>query len=361
MRWAIVLTAAIAGLSPGMAAAPTTPGAIPGATLYPRLVEVRHNVGLKGRLLLATLAGIRESRDDGRSWTPLSAVPEPAGTTERCCGVLYELPRAVGALRAGTFLYAATYHLGPRTTTIRVFRSDDGVHWRAHSALATGGPIGKGVWEPQFDTARDGALVVFWSDETDPCCSQRLRRARSYDGVTWIDASDVVRGRMQADRPGMATTARMAGGRTAMTYEICGPLRCAVHIRYATDGWNYGDPRDPGERIETAAGQHLEHAPTVAWDGRRLLVVGQMVVEADGRVSPLNGRILLTGGGRGTAWQPIAAPVPVPAAYDNYCPNYASALLPRDRGRTLLMIASAYDAAGKCLAYGAREAVATTR
>lgn len=349
---ASAVLAAVVGLFLVAATGTSVPAAIPGATLYPRLIEIHRNPALKRRLLLATLAGILQSRDDGRRWAPLSAVPQPSGTTERCCGVIYELPRRVGGLAAGSFLYAATYHLGPRTT-IRIYTSDDGVAWHPHGEIAAGGPPGTGVWEPQFDLARDGALVMFWSDETDACCSQRLRRARSYDGATWIDRSDVVRGRDPADRPGMATTARLPDGRFAMTYEMCGPRRCAVHIRYSVDGWSYGDPLDPGTRIETAAGQYLEHAPTVVASGDRLFVVGQMVVEADGAVSPLNGRTVLTGDGRGP-WRPIAAPVPVPGAYDNYCPNYASAMLPRAQGRELLMVASAHDADKRCLAYGAR-------
>ncbi|WP_288938397.1 sialidase family protein [uncultured Sphingomonas sp.] len=358
MRPAQAWVAAIAAMTSATGwaeerAAPTTPVApvaIAGATLYPRAFEVRQNARWKGRLMLATLAGILQSGDEGRSWAPVSPIPQPAGTTERCCGVLYEVPRRVSDLAAGSFLYAATYHLG-RQTTIRVYRSDDGTHWRPHSELATGGPIGTGVWEPQFDVARDGALVVFWSDETDPCCSQRLRRARSYDGVTWRDTGDLVRGHRQADRPGMATTARMADGRTAMTYEICGPGRCAVYIRYSRDGWDYGDPRDPGVRVQTAAGQYLAHAPTVAASGDRLLVVGQMVFEADDSVSPLNGRVVLEQRGGQGPWRTTAAPVQVPAAYDNYCPNYASMLVPRDGGRTLMEIASAYDAEHRCRAY----------
>lgn len=356
-RWLIGLAAALSAWP----AAARLPRPLDGATLYPRLIEVRHNPRLRGQVLLATLAGIRRSRDGGVSWMPLSPVPEPAGTAERCCGTIYELPRTVGALPAGTLLYAATYHLGARTA-IRIFRSDDGVRWRPHSEVASGGSFGKGVWEPQFDLAADGALVVFWSDEGDDCCSQKLRRARSIDGETWRDAGDLVRGRARAERPGMATTARLPDGRYAMTYENCGPAACAVFIRFSRDGWTYGDPLDPGSAIKTAAGEHLEHAPTIAWSpvpGRRrgaLVVVGQMVVQAGGRASPRNGRVLLVNAAGGVGpWQTIAAPVPVPGATNNYCPNYSSALLAQ--GRSLLMVASAYDPAGRCRAYAGRGSI----
>jgi hypothetical protein len=347
MRAAAAALAAVALGAP----APPDPVAIPDATLYPRLIAVHHNARLRGRLVLATLAGLRQSRDGGRSWMPLAAVPQLTDTTERCCGVIYELPQRVGQLAAGSFLYAATYRVGARTA-IRVYRSDDGVAWQPHGTLAAGGPQGSGVWEPQFAMTRDGALAVFWSDETDPCCSQRLRRARTRDGIGWIDAGDVVRSRDPADRPGMATTAQLPDGRTAMTYEICGPHRCAVYIRYSRDGWEFGDPHDAGRRVETAAGEHLEHAPTVVWAHGGLLVVGQMVVGADGVVSPRNGRVVLRGDGGGP-WRTISSPIQVPGAYDNYCPNYATAMLPLP-GRAVLMVASAYDGQRRCQAYGGR-------
>lgn len=340
------------------AATASAPVALEGATLYPRIIAVEHNAALRGRLILATLAGLRQSSDGGERWTPLSAIPEPAGTTERCCGTIFELPQAVGVLPAGTLLYAATYRRNG-DTAIHVYRSSDGVRWRHHSLLATGGPQGSGMWEPQFDVADDGALVVFWSDESDPCCSQKLVRARTYDGLHWRDRGDLVRGNTQADRPGMPVTATLPSGRRIMTYEICGPLRCATYLRTSDDGWNYGPPTAPGIRIETAAGEHLLHAPTVTWvpmhgaANGRLIVVGQMVVAGDGSASPLNGRILLTNDAGGVGpWRTIAASVPVPDAYDNYCPNYSSALWGADDGR-ILMIASAYDTEGRCRAYQA--------
>ncbi len=66
MRPAIWLTAAVVAFGlpvAGPAATPSAvtangPSAIPGATLYPRGFEVRHNARLKGQLVLATLAGI---------------------------------------------------------------------------------------------------------------------------------------------------------------------------------------------------------------------------------------------------------------------------------------------------------------
>lgn len=347
------------------AAAPVPPAVeLEGATLYPRLLAVRHNPALRGSVLLVTLAGVRRSRDDGATWEGLSPVPEPAGTTERCCGSVYELPRTVGALPAGTLIYAATYHRG-RATEIRAYTSADGRRWDDGGVLARGGTFGKGVWEPEFDVTRDGALAVFWSDETDACCSQKLVRARSRDGRTWQDRGDLLRGGRQADRPGMPVLARLPGGGRVMIYEVCGPDRCRVYTRRSADGWNYGPPDAPGERVETAAGEHLLHAPNLAWapgpGGGTLVALGQLVAARDGAASPLSGRVLLTRPANATGpWRAIAAPVAVPDAYDNYCPNYSSALLPSADGRSVLMVASAYDAGRKCRAYAARGPLGTS-
>lgn len=62
---------------------------------------------------------IFQSTDSGANWNLIASMPTINGSSEYCCATLYELPQHVGALGAGT-------------------------------------------------------LVMFWSDETDPCCSQRL-------------------------------------------------------------------------------------------------------------------------------------------------------------------------------------------
>jgi hypothetical protein len=348
-----------------LAAAAPAPAPVPipvqGATLYPRLIRIAYNPALRGRVLLATLAGLRVSRDEGATWTPLSSVPEPAGTTERCCGSVFELPHAVGSLRAGTLLYAATYHHG-KATEIRAYASADGRRWADMGAVARGGTFGRGVWEPEFDVTADGALAVFWSDETDFCCSQRLMRARTRDGRTWTDRGELLRGPQQADRPGMPVVARLPSGARIMVYEMCGPERCRAYTRRSADGWTYDAP----ELVETGAGERLLHAPTVAFvpgvGGGRVAAVGQLVEARNGTPSPHSGRVLLVRAARARGpWATAAAPVPVPAAYDNYCPNYSSALLPSADGRRMLMVASAYDAAGKCRAYAATGTLASGR
>ena len=75
--------------------------------------------------------------------------------------------------------------------------------------------------------------------------------------------------------------------------------------------------------------------------------------ESNGQVSPSNGKVLFVNtnvDGAGN-WYTITAPVQVPNAYDNYCPNYSSALLPAANGSNLLELASAYSSSNVCLTY----------
>jgi hypothetical protein len=240
--------------------------------------------------------------------------------------------------------------------------SDQGAHWAYHSTPVAGsGEKGRGgLWEPEFTIAKDGALVMFWSDETYSCCSQKLAKIRTFDGVTWKDQSDTVTSTIEADRPGMIIVSKLPTGEYFMSYELCGdPLsghKCAAYYRTSRDGWNYGASSDLGRRIETAGGRYFEHAPANIWSPSPLsangvlLVVGQVLHNADGSVAAQNGTVifensLLDGSG---PWRLLTAPVEVPNSYDNFCPNYSSALLPTQDGAALLEFASDYYALKQC-------------
>lgn len=145
-----------------------------------------------------------------------------------------------------------------------------------------------------------------------------------------------------------------------MSYEICAVEgdNCAAWFRTSEDGWNWGDPRQRGTRISTVDGKHFRHAPTLTWSptpGRgRFYMIGQMTYSRNGDVAPENGRILLANTEDGFQhWFPIPKPVPVPDAYDNFCPNYSSTLLPLEDGRVGLEIASRWDG-NVCRSYFAR-------
>lgn len=332
---------------------------LPGGTLYPRVLRVQHATGgATGHILASTTGHIFESDDEGRSFRLIASILPQAGSQERCCATLYELPQQVGSLPAGALLYSASFLEGG-TPSIEVYLSLDGGHnWRYHSTVVRRGDLTHGLWEPQFLLTSDGALGVLWSDETDPCCSQKLAQARSVDGATWKDETSTVATTVHADRPGMAVVTPLPDRSFFLTYEICGPLHCAVFARSSQDGWHWGEPRDPGRLLRTADGSYLAHAPTNSWvptsNGGVMLVTGQLVMRSDGSLDPVNnGRVFFssqkpTGWG---AWSIVQAPIDVPRSFDNYCPNYSSALLPVDGGRGLLELASDYDAGGTCRTY----------
>jgi len=334
------------------------------SSFYPRLVRIAQGPArANGHILASTNGQIFESDDEGRSFFSLSTVPAAPGGKFRCCETLFEMPKDVGTLHAGTLLFAGTYDAGT-DPAIEIFTStDEGHHWTYNATPVSGrGEKGAGgLWEPEFLVARDQALVMFWSDETFVCCSQKLQKIRTFDGASWKDRSDVVASTSERDRPGMIVVRELPTGLYFMTYEICGdPANgCAVFYRTSRDGWNYGNASFLGKRIETADGKFFEHAPANIWAPSALspngviVVIGQVLHNRDGSVAGDNGRVLfvnplLDGSG---PWQTVRAPVEVPNSYDNYCPNYSSALLSIDGGAGLLELASDYRALEKCATY----------
>jgi hypothetical protein len=89
-----------------------------------------------------------------------------------------------------------------------------------------------------------------------------------------------------------------------------------------------------------------------------ILVIGQVFFESTGAVSSQNGEVILenlSSDGNSGSWFPISAPVQVPNVYDNFCPNYSSALLPATDGSSILELTSAYNSSGTCGGYYASE------
>jgi hypothetical protein len=357
---------ALAALLTQCATAAGQPGAVlsNATALYARVIRLSHNADSSGNggVVVSVTALAKNEEDiyfsaDGSGFTRIGAITDPDFASGLCCGTLYELPSKVGGLAARTLLWAGS--VGQSSTTqamqIKIYRSaDQGKTWTYLSNCATGTHPGRtagGLWEPQFTVARDGALVCFFSDETYPGHSQLLRQVRSYDGVHWQDSTSTVATNVQADRPGMAVVTKLPSGTYFMSYEICGPAACAAFYRTSADGWSWGDSSNAGTKVVTAAGQYFEHAPTNAWapsaafKNGTILLVGQMMYESNNQVSPGNGATIFinhSADGSGP-WSTMPAPVQVPNAYDNYCPNYSSPLLPSVDGQRVLEFASAYS------------------
>ncbi len=337
-----------------------------GTALYARVVRLAHQrqPRLKGKIIVSVTAitGTHAEEDfytgdAEHGFHRLSAIDTPSFHDGLCCGALYELPRAVGKLHEGTLLWAGSVGLSSATVPMRlaIYASrDGGASWQYLSdcAQAKVPRSAGGLWEPEFTLAADGNLVCFYSDETQPHHSQVLQQVRSRDGVHWSAPVNTVAVPNPAGRPGMPVVTRVPGGRYFMTYELCGTAACAVYARTSVDGWRWGDPAVDGSRITTAEGGYLAHAPTNTWSsaGRTegtegtLLLASQMALTPDGEISGGNGQSLWMNRNKDGSgpWQRVTAPVPVPEAFDNYCPNYSSPLLPMADGQSLLEFASAY-------------------
>ena len=365
LRAALMFALLLFAASPWIAYAQSRTALSSGTGLYPRVIRLAHQSdSSKNGLIVASVTAfpggsaeedIYSSRD-GQTFAQLGAVRDSDFAGGLCCGTLFELPAQVGALAPGTLLWSGS--VGQQSTTqpmqLKIYKSTDaGATWSYLSNCATAKTpksVGGGLWEPQFDVASDGALVCIYSDETQSGHSQLLHQVRSYDGINWQDATFTVASNIASDRPGMAVVTKLPSGKYFMTYELCGPAACTVFERTSTDGWNWGDPTNMGSRVLTTAGQWLEHAPTNVWapsatsTNGTILLVGQMVYDSSGSVSSGNGVTILTNhsaDGSGT-WSTMPAPVQVPTAYNNYCPNYSSSLLPSVDGSSVLEFASDY-------------------
>jgi hypothetical protein len=349
----------------------------PNALFYDRLVRLEHhiNAGERGTIIAAGTAaapagglqvGIFKGDVAGTSFSPLSTIVDPDFSTGLCCGTLYELPQRIGSLRPGTLLWAGSVgqNTTPKLMKIKVYRSEDGgASWSYLSAVTT--PLTGGLWEPEFTVAADGALVMFFSDQTEQTTyTQTLKKVRTYDGVNWQDMIHVVASPILADAPGMAVVRRLSDGRWMMTYEFGGPAhQWIARYRLSHDGWNWGDAQDLGTGIQLPSGAFPAHTPTFTVMRDGAIALTAQLIENPGALatgleslSPLNGQVLLVNrsGRPEMPWTTMIAPVPVPDACEHNCPipsngkkqipsscpNYSSSLLPADDGRAVLEFAS---------------------
>jgi hypothetical protein len=345
---------------------------------YPRLIRQSHhaNAALNGRLVASIsssengqpVGGIYASGDDGKTFARVGAIADPDFKTAQCCGTLYELPVAIGALPAGTLLYSTSMGADRPGVPMenRIYQSaDGGANW-TYLSLCGKGRIGRngkgtGIWEPEFAIAKSGELVCYYSDETLAGHSQVLVQTTTRDGVNWTAPQTIVAGDDPNARPGMPIVRQLPNGAYLMTYENCyaGPLDCALRAKRSPDGLNWGAPNDPGFRLETANGQFFRHAPTFAWapvagqPNGMLIAVGQILVDKNGIPDASgNGKTMFTNttaDGSGP-WRAVASPlaIPNPPLMTNWCQNYSSPLLPSADGKTLTMLQTDGGADNSC-------------
>ncbi len=243
-----------------------------------------------------------------------------------------------------------------RPMQIKIYRSTDrGATWSylSNCAAATVNRSAGGLWEPEFTIAANGSLVCFYSDETAPGFSQLIHQVTSTDGITWTAPVRTIASGVQADRPGMIVVRKLPSGRYFMTLELCGPAACTVFYKTSANGIDWGPSSNVGARVETADGKWFLHTPTNAWAAvpgtanGRIFVIGQILSSAGGVVAG-NGQTMFyndSADGSGP-WRTMAAPVAVqsPPAASNFCQNYSSPLLPSADGRSVLELATDFDA-----------------
>ena len=337
---------------------------------YPRLVRLEHSLVGRGHIVAALSsedAGGKytpffESTDEGESFQRIGAIHDPDGALGMCCGTLYELPRRVGRLQTGTLLWAASYRQdagAERRGGIKVWASRDGGRSWSFLSEAARSHNTDGVWEPEFTVDAGGTLWVHYADETQaPKYAQVLNRVASTDGVHWGTKQLTMAIPPDRVRPGMPVIRRLPDGRYYFAYEICNfrDRYCDPYFKISADGANWGDPGDPGTRVDTAGGNYFQHAQTITLfpggpNGVRIVMVGQIYTDAKGRPQPSNGQVLLANDDFGAGnWYELPAPVHISGIFNNFCPNYSSTLLPVDDGANVLEIATEY-LNGRCTAY----------
>lgn len=237
----------------------------------PRVIQLEHQANAKdnGKLLLTfektekkgviPSFPIYESDDNGHTWKQISEVKETqhSGWGMANCPQLYELPEKVGDMPAGTVIAAgdATPNNYSDTKLEMYASTNVGKDWTFKSTIANGGDhpgnyMGQDpIWEP-YIVMNNHHLVVFYSDERDntvPGGSQSLVHQTSTDGVNWsplkVDVAATTH--PHANRPGMATIAKLDNGQYVMTMES----NSGEYAKTTSDIENWVKPDDWGTVI----------------------------------------------------------------------------------------------------------------
>lgn len=134
--------------------AATSPSVLTGEeSRYPHAIRLEHGPA-KGSILVALdryqdVDVLRATRS-GKKFSKIGRFTDSEATHALCCGHLYELPRQVGDMPAGTVLWAGSVGLKSETLKARVWRSSDaGETWQYLSECARAKPQG-GLWEPDL-------------------------------------------------------------------------------------------------------------------------------------------------------------------------------------------------------------------
>lgn len=341
---------------------------------YPRAIRTEHGDADHNGRILATVtstdnwgfyAPVYESTDEGESFEQVGEVRDPEGVYGKgmCCGTVYELPQRIGDYPAGTLLWAASYRQKAgenREIGIRIWASTDtGRSWEfvSEPVTSSGKP---GVWEPEFNIDDTGALQMHFADERGSKFDQVNAQMSSRDLVNWDEPKHTLAMQPFEVRPGMPIVRELPDGRHYYSYEICNYAEryCNPYFKTSDDGADFGDPAAPGTQVSTAEGRHFEHSPTISVfpggpNGTRILLIGQIYVNANGEPNEGNGKTILANDNLGKGdWYEVPAPVEVANPVNDPCPNYSPSLLPVDDGEQVLQLTADRTDAGCRVFFG---------
>ena len=167
----------------------TAPALMDEITFYPRAIRLAYSGPANGRVMVSVVTDtpshtgvIFESTDEGQSFREVGRIADPWGAAPRggCCSSIFELPRQIGDMPAGTLLWASSMGRNAGEARIRLWKSNDiGRTW-SHVSSPFAAPNDRGVWEPELSVDSGGRLVVHFADETEqPDHSQILARVVS--------------------------------------------------------------------------------------------------------------------------------------------------------------------------------------
>jgi BNR-Asp box repeat len=251
------------------------------------MIELQHGTLDKGKLLatfeVSAVPGtppefpIYESTDRGKTWKHLSSVKD----TQNGWGLkwnpqIYELPRKLGNLEAGTLLMAGL-SISPNYVTthmkVELYKSNDrGRTWSYLSTMYSqpwnnGIDDGKGhnYWEPFLMMDEKNQLICYISDETDLNHSQLIQHITSNDGVNWSEKKYDVAPSDKNLRPGMPIVAKMGNGKYIMTYEMVNLGGAPAYFKISDRPTDWSPASDYGNPIVSVDGIRATGAPYVTW------------------------------------------------------------------------------------------------
>ncbi len=259
---------------------------------YGKIIKLEHSEKYSGTLLATheqrsdhyTDAQLRypifRSSDGGESWERIAYVSDTKNNNDHYTGWqpnLFELPCDIGDFKKGTVLLGGCTRKRNMSQTIIAlhYSTDGGESWQTHNNIDVGSGYhsdptkSNGIYEPFFifeeETKR---LYCFYSDETDPKCSQKLVFKYTTDLKTWSAKKDAVAGKTFAQRPGMPVLTKMGNGKYALVFEVGGNVGGGYPIYMKTTDHldNWGDVSDFGKLIATPDGnKNLASAPAAIW------------------------------------------------------------------------------------------------